>query len=146
MVQTQSYGPEARGGASKAEVILSDAPVDYPMVTAADLLLAMNQESCDRFLAGVKAGGTVILDSTNVVHTPPTPTRVVSLPLTAVAREELGREMFANMVALGVITSLTGEVSLRDAETALLARVPAASTEVNRKAFWLGVQMVNRVS
>jgi len=50
------------------------------------------------------------------------------------------------MVALGVITSLTGEVSLRDAETALLARVPAASTEVNRKAFWLGVQMVNRVS
>ena len=146
VVQTQSYGPEARGGASKAEVILSDAPVDYPMVTAADLLLAMNQESCDRYLGAVKTDGTVILDSTNVTHTPPTPTRVVSLPLTAVAREELGREMFANMVALGVITSLTGEVSLREAETAMLARVPPASTDINRKAFWLGVQLANRLA
>ncbi|HUW65655.1 MAG TPA: 2-oxoacid:acceptor oxidoreductase family protein [Spirochaetia bacterium] len=145
VVQTQSYGPEARGGATKAEVILSDAPVDYPMVTAADLLLAMNQESCDRYLAGVKNNGTVIVDSTNVSHTPPTPTRLVSLPLTAVAREELGKEMFANMVALGVITSLTGEISLREAENALLTRVPPATTEANRKAFWLGVQLANRL-
>ncbi|MDA8334075.1 MAG: 2-oxoacid:acceptor oxidoreductase family protein [Peptococcaceae bacterium] len=146
VAQTQSYGPEARGGASKAEVILSDAPVDYPMVTAADVLLAMNQESCDRFLGAVKTGGTVILDGSYVTHTPPTPNRVVSLPLTAVSREELGQEMFANMVALGVITSLIKEVSLREAENALLARVPAASTDTNRKAFWLGVQLANRLA
>lgn len=146
VVQTQSYGPEARGGATKAEVILSDAPVDYPMVTAADFLLAMNQESCDLYLAGVKHNGLVVVDGTNVSRTAPTPTRLISLPLTAVAREELGKDMFANMVALGVITSLTGEISMREAEAALLSRVPVATTEINRKAFWLGVQLANRLS
>jgi len=145
VVQTQDYGPEARGGSSKAEVILSDVPVDYPMVTVADVLLAMNQESCDRYLAGVKPGGTVIVDSTNVDHTPPTPTRLLSLPLTATARDQLGRDMYANMVALGALSSLIKEISLPDAEAALLDRVPKASVEVNRKAFWLGVQLATLV-
>ncbi|HUW64067.1 MAG TPA: 2-oxoacid:acceptor oxidoreductase family protein [Spirochaetia bacterium] len=71
-VQSQSYGPEAWGGASKAEVILSDAPVDYPMVIAANLLLGMNQEFCDCYLPVVKKNGIVILDSTNVARTSPT--------------------------------------------------------------------------
>ncbi|HUW64062.1 MAG TPA: 2-oxoacid:acceptor oxidoreductase family protein [Spirochaetia bacterium] len=146
VVQTQSYGPEARGGASKAEVILSDAPVDYPLVIAADVLLAMNQESFDRYLPMVKKKGTVILDSTNVMRTAPTPTRLVSLPLTATAGEEFGKEICANMVALGAIVSLTGEITVQEGEATLLSRVPPATTELNRKAFWLGVQLVNRLA
>lgn len=145
VVQTQDYGPEARGGSSKAEVILSDGAVDYPMVSQADVLLAMNQESCDRYLPAVKSGGTVIVDSTNVDHTPPTPARLFSLPLTTTARDELGRDMYANMVALGALTSFIKEIALQDAEAALLDRVPKASTEVNRKAFWLGVQLARLV-
>src|SRR5512139_2762594 len=64
--QTQSYGPEARGGASKAEVIISDEEIDYPKAMKPDLLLAMNQRSCDTYLFDLKPNGVLVVDSTFV--------------------------------------------------------------------------------
>ena len=101
VTQTQSYGPEARGGASKSEVVISDQEIDYPQAVKPDVLLCMNQTACDTYIFDVKPGGALIVDS-SLVHQLPT-TRAVALPFTKIAREEIGREMMANIVAQGAL-------------------------------------------
>ncbi|HOP80709.1 MAG TPA: 2-oxoacid:acceptor oxidoreductase family protein, partial [Armatimonadota bacterium] len=85
-VQTQSYGPESRGGASKSEVVISGSEIDYPKVTSPDLLLAMTQESCTKYLGDLKEGGIAILDSFFVEKWPDN-ANVIALPLTTIAKE-----------------------------------------------------------
>jgi 2-oxoglutarate ferredoxin oxidoreductase subunit gamma len=134
--QTQSYGPEARGGASKAEVVISDAPIDYPKAMQPDVLLALNQKSLDAFIRDVKPGGLVLVDA-DLVHEAPA-TGTVALPFTQIARE-LGRAMAANIVALGALAQLTGAVTLESLEAAVLARVPKGTEDLNRRALAAGV-------
>jgi 2-oxoglutarate ferredoxin oxidoreductase subunit gamma len=136
VAQTQAYGPEARGGASKAEVIISDEEIDYPMATRLDLLLAMNQKSCDSFYFDLKPKGMLVVDSTFVTQTPTT--RAIRIPFTEIARKQLGKEMVANIVALGAIATLTGIVSQKAIKAAVLARVPPGTEELNTKALQLG--------
>ena len=136
--QTQSYGPEARGGASKAEVVISDEAIDYPKAIKPDLLLAMNQKSCDVYFFDLKPTGLLIVDSTHVKQLPTT--RAVEIPFTQIAREKLGNEMVANTVALGTLATITGVVSLKSLEAAVLARVPAGTEELNRKALEAGIE------
>jgi 2-oxoglutarate ferredoxin oxidoreductase subunit gamma len=136
VAQTQSYGPEARGGASKAEVVISDEEIDYPMATRPDLLLAMNQSACDAYYYDLKPEGMLVVDSTFVTNTPTT--KAVRIPFTQLARQELGREMVANIVALGALATLTKVVSPEALETAVLSRVPPGTEELNRKALKLG--------
>lgn len=135
VAQTQSYGPEARGGASKSEVVISDAEIDYPKAIKPDILLCMNQTACDLYIFDTKPEGTLVVDA-GLVHNLPT-TRAVALPFTRIARE-LGQEMMANVVALGALAALTGLVSLESLETALLARVPKGTEELNKKALAAG--------
>lgn len=136
--QTQSYGPEARGGASKAEVVISDEEIDYPKAVKPDLLLAMNQKSCDAYFFDLKPAGTIIIDSTLVKQVPTT--RAIGIPFTQIAREKLGKEMLANVVALGALATLSGVVSLRSLEAAVTRRVPPDTVEVNRKALAAGIE------
>jgi 2-oxoglutarate ferredoxin oxidoreductase subunit gamma len=136
VAQTQSYGPEARGGASKAEVVISDEEIDYPMATRPDLLLAMNQSSCDAYYYDMKPEGMLVVDSTFVTNTPTT--KAIRIPFTQLARKELGREMVANIVALGALATLTSMVSPQALETAVLARVPPGTEDLNRRALQLG--------
>ncbi len=137
VAQTQSYGPEARGGASKSEVVISDQEIDYPKAVKPDILLCMNQTACDTFIFDVKPGGTLIVDSSLVHHL--STTRALALPFTKIAREKVGREMMANIVALGALATLTGVVSLKSLEAALLARVPPGTEDLNKKALAAGV-------
>ncbi|MGO8760562.1 MAG: 2-oxoacid:acceptor oxidoreductase family protein [Desulfobaccales bacterium] len=134
--QTQSYGPEARGGASKAEVVISDAEIDYPKAIQPDVLLAMNQKSLDVFLSGLKPGGLLLVDVDLVSEFPAS--RAVAVPFTRIARE-LGRAMAANIVALGALAQLTGAVSLPSLIAAVLARVPQGTEELNKQALAAGV-------
>ena len=134
--QTQSYGPEARGGASKAEVVISDAPIDYPKAIQPDVLLALNQKSLEAFSADLKPGGLLLVDADLVQEAPAG--RVLALPFTRIARE-LGRAMAANIVALGALVQLTGAVSLDSLTTAVLARVPKGTEDLNRQALAAGV-------
>lgn len=136
--QTQSYGPEARGGASKAEVVISDAEIDYPKAIKPDLLLAMNQKACDSYFFDLKPNGTLIVDSTFVKQIPTT--RVIPIPFTQIARTQLQKEMVANIVALGALAELTGVVSLKSLEAAVLNRVPSGTEELNKKALKAGVE------
>jgi 2-oxoglutarate ferredoxin oxidoreductase subunit gamma len=136
VAQTQSYGPEARGGASKSEVVISDADIDYPKAIKPDILLCMNQAACDLYIFDTKPEGTLLVDA-GLVHNLPT-SRAVALPFTKIARD-LGQEMMANVVALGALAALTGIVSLESLETALLARVPRGTEELNQKALAAGI-------
>jgi 2-oxoglutarate ferredoxin oxidoreductase subunit gamma len=136
--QTQSYGPEARGGASKAEVVISDEPIDYPKAVKPDLLLAMNQTSCDIYFFDLKPAGILIVDSTFVKQIPTS--RAVQIPFTQIAREKLKHEMVSNVVALGALATLTGVVSLKSLEAAVLARVPAGTEGLNTKALEAGIE------
>jgi 2-oxoglutarate ferredoxin oxidoreductase subunit gamma len=136
VAQTQSYGPEARGGASKSEVVISDAEIDYPKAIKPDMLVCLSQAACDTYIFDLKPGGVLMVDAT-LVHDLPT-TRAVALPFTRIAREETGSEMYANIVALGALSALTGIVSLKSLEAALLTRVPPETAELNRKALKAG--------
>ncbi len=141
-VQSQSYGPEARGGASKSEVIISDAPIDYPKATIVDACLAMTQESADKYANGIKAGGLLLLDSDFVKKDPQGDFKIIKMPIMRTAKEDLGREIVANVVALGAMIALTGAVSFEAGEKAVLAKVPEAFTDLNKKAFSLGYEKV----
>lgn len=137
-VQSQSYGPEARGGASKSEVIISDGPIDYPKVTQCDALLALTQEACDKYSHDLKEGGVLLIDSDLVLREPVGNFKVTKFNITNTAKNEIGREIVTNIVALGAMVALTGVVTKEAAEKAVLARVPEAFLELNKKAFHLG--------
>ena len=139
-VQSQSYGPEARGGASKSEVIISDEVIDYPKATVVDALLALTQEACNKYSHDLKDGGVLLVDSDLVTKMPEGNFKVVSFPIINTAKNEVGREIVANIVALGAIVALTGVVSRESAEKAVLARGPEAFLELNKKAFNTGYE------
>lgn len=130
--QSQSYGPEARGGASKSEVIVSDAEIDYPKAIKPDVLLAMNQSACDAYLFDRKPGGKLIVDTTLVTQLPST--RAIGIPFTRIARTEVGSETVANIVALGALAVITKIVSTKNLEAAVLSRVPPGTEAMNKKA------------
>lgn len=147
VVQSQDYGPESRGGASKAEVILArDGEVDYPKVTRPDALLAMSQAAYDRYVATVREGGLVLVDSTWVRDTALRPHAALhALPLTKLARDEVGRALVANVVALGALAALTGVVSRPALEAAVARRAPAGTAELNLRALAVGYEAGERL-
>lgn len=144
--QSQSYGPEARGGASRSEVILSDEDIDFPKAVNLDLLLALTQEACDKYVRDLKPDGTVMIDSDAVLKPPEGAFRVWSAPVIRNAREKIGREIVANIVALGIITRMAGVISEESVREAILTRVPRGTEEVNIKAFDLGLSMAEEMS
>jgi 2-oxoglutarate ferredoxin oxidoreductase subunit gamma len=142
-IQTQSYGPEARGGASRSEVIVARGEIDFPKVIAADCLLCMSQEACDKFYAQVKEDGCIIVDSSSVSRMPSH--RAVAVPISRIAEEVTGRRITASMVALGLASGLTGVVTRQALEKAIGERVPAGTEEMNLKALAAGFEEAERL-
>ncbi len=144
--QSQSYGPEARGGASRSEVIISDEDIDYPKVVNVDLLLALTQESCDRYINDLKENGLVIIDEEAVTNPPAGGFKVYKIPVIKLAREKVGRALVANIVALGVIAGLSNIVSIDALLSAIEARVPKGTEELNIKAFHVGLDEIKKMN
>ena len=142
VAQTQSYGPEARGGSSKSEVIVSDEEIDYPKAMRLDLLLAMNQKSCDEFYPDLKPDGLLIVDSTFVTQIPTR--KAFQVSFTRIAREKFKREVVANIIALGALSQLSPIVSAKAVESAVLARVPKGTEKLNRDALRAGMNAAKR--
>lgn len=137
---TQSFGPEARGGACSAQLILSESPILYPYVTKPDILVVMSQEAYARFVPELKDGGTLIVeqDLVRVADLKPN-TRLFSVPATRIA-EELGKRMVLNSVMVGFFTATT-ELLDRDAVLKAVAdSVPAAFRDLNVRAFEKGFE------
>ncbi|MEG1496655.1 MAG: 2-oxoacid:acceptor oxidoreductase family protein [Clostridiales bacterium] len=137
-IQSQSYGPEARGGASKAEVIVADEPIHYPKVLESDYLLAMSEKAYVKYNSGMKENSVLIIDTTFVAERPNEKAgKIIAIPITKLAKEATGREMTANIAALGILAGL-GIVSEKHLKEAILARVPKGTEELNMKAFEVG--------
>ncbi len=136
VVQSQSYGPEARGGASKSDVVVSSNEIFYPKAMKLDLLLAMTQEALDKYLPDLKEGGTLIVDNGLVTDFPDQV--YYGLPLTRLAREEAGHVMVANVIALAAIAEITGIVSRESLTKAVLSRAPRGTEEKNKSALEIG--------
>ncbi len=141
VVQTQSYGPEARGGASKAEVITDEEEICYPKVGTPDFVLAMSESSYKKYGSDYKDDGILLVDSTFVREVEDNGKRVILLPITKYAREKLGKEIVANIVALGVINGLTKAVSNESLKKAVLSRAPKGTEEINTRALELGLDL-----
>lgn len=141
--QMQSYGPEARGGASRSEVIISNGDIDMPEVLLADLLLAMSQQACDKYFREMKADGILLVDSGQVTRVPTT--RALRIPITNIAENVTGRRITANIVALGIIVGLTGVVSKDAIRQAVVARAPRGTEEMNIKALEAGLAEAEKV-
>jgi len=142
VVQNQSYGPEARGGASRAEVIVSDEEIDYPKAIKLDLLLAMNQKSCDEYYRDLKENGMLIVDSTFVTQVPTS--KAIQIPFTKIAREKFHKEIVANIISLGAMTEFMDIISPKAMEAAVLARVPKGTEKLNRDALKAGLMAARR--
>lgn len=140
-VQSQSYGPEARGGASKAEVIISSDEIDYPKVGKADVLLALTQIAYDKYKETIKDDGILIVDS-SVKHDDATH-EVIQIPILSTASEKVGKAMVANIVAIGSIQQLTNIVSKEALEKAVLNRVPKGTEELNKQALLEGYNLID---
>lgn len=137
-VQTQSYGPEARGGASKSEVIISDEDIDYPKCENVDVMLALTQKSVQAYISDVKKGGLVVVDDDLVDQTPNGNYGLVRLPFTHIAREVIGKAFVANIVALGALSEMLDFISPASMEKAVLRRVPKGTEQINKKALKMG--------
>ena len=135
--QSQSYGPEARGGASKAEVIIDDAPIYHPHVERPDIVLAMTQKAADKYYGDLAPEGLLVLDSDLVPETPDFP-HVIRIPITKLAVEQVGKPLFANIVALGAVARLMGLVEFETVKASVANRVPPHTVEQNMKALQTG--------
>jgi 2-oxoglutarate ferredoxin oxidoreductase subunit gamma len=133
---TQSFGPEARGGSSSAQVILSDDdPILYPYVTRPDILVVMSQEAFTRFTPELKEGGMLIVEQDLVrVGGLKSGTRVYSVPATRLA-EELGKKMVLNVVMVGFFGAVAGLLDPEALRKAVADSVPAAFQKLNLQAF-----------
>ena len=136
-VHTQSYGPEARGGASRSEVIVSDAEIDYPEVIQADVLLCMSQQACDKYYRDIKRTGLLIVDGGRVQRTPTA--RAIRADFGSWAIESTGREITASVVALGFLVGLTEVVSRQALERAVKERTPSGTKELSLQAVARGL-------
>ena len=132
---TQSFGPEARGGASSAQVILSGDPILYPYVTQPDVLVVMSQEAYTRFSPELKDGGLLIVEEDLVrLQELRSGIRVHSVPATRLA-EELGRKMVLNVVMVGFFAAVTALLDPEALRKAVADSVPPPTRELNLRAF-----------
>lgn len=135
---TQSYGPEARGGACSANVVISEEEIDYPYVTRPHHMMVMSQGAYDKYIDDLRPGGRLLIDEDLVELKRPRDDIVVfQLPATRLA-EELGRKIVANIVMLGFIAAVTKVVSYDAMKSAILDSVPSGTEELNLKAFNTG--------
>ncbi len=135
IAQTQSYGPEARGGACRAEVVLSDEIIDYTKTLNADVFVAMSQPALDRYLPEIDPNhAQVFVDDTLVTKVPGEVKRLCRVPATRLAEERCGNRMVANIIMLGVVVKETNLVSVEALRSTIQERLSPKLREINLKA------------
>ncbi len=147
IAQTQSYGPEARGGACKAEVVLSSDEIAYIKTRELDALVVMSQPALDQYQERVLPDRTmVIYDNTLVKKIPPDFKHTIGIDATRMAEEEFGRSLFANIIMLGALAGVTEIVAFDALSRSLEGNVPPKTLETNRKALKRGFEFANSKS
>lgn len=142
VVQTQSYGAEARGSAAKSEVIVSDQKIGFPAVRKSDVLVVMSQTALDKHLKGMKEDSFLIVDEDVVKELPSIKANVFKVAATKTAESELKSKMYGNMVMLGALTKITNIVTSRAVEKAIKDSFSAEAAEKNIAAFRTGLNLI----
>jgi 2-oxoglutarate ferredoxin oxidoreductase subunit gamma len=141
VVQTQSYGPESRGGAVRSDLVISDEPVDYPRIRKADMLVAMSQGALDEYEEGLKEGGTLVIDP-DLVNAHPHRGSITVIDVLATRKAtELGRPLLANMVMLGALLGISKVVRKEAVVDALRETISGAALGDNLKAVEVGSEI-----
>jgi len=140
-VQSQAYGPEARGGATRGDVIISDQKINFPKVTQPNVLVSLTQEAYNKYVGIVRPGGLVLTDSRYVTTERKVDARQVELPMYQQTVERLGNPVVFNICMLGVVVSLTRAVEPEAVLQSVQAHVPAKFRELNLEAFALGQEI-----
>ncbi len=143
-VQTQSYGPEARGGATRADIIISKHPVRHPKVINPHQLVCLTQEAYNKFSHIVRPGGILITDSGLVKSAKKVDARQVELPIYAKVMEKIGKPIVFNICMLGAFVEITGIVRGESVIKVLSEKIPSGFIDLNKKAFKLGSELVRQ--
>ena len=143
-VQSQSYGPEARGGASKAEVIISSEEIFFPKVRKPDILLALSQKAYEKYVHDLDGDSIIVIDDSIEIDESVKVKATYSLPILKTAYEKIGKSMVANIVALGVLTGLLDGIEKQSVLDAVLSRVPQGTEDLNKNAFEAGTMLVQK--
>lgn len=144
VVQTQSYGPEARGGASQAEVIAATEPIDYPEVDLADISLCLSQAAFDRYGRQTRPGGLLLYDGDLVDEGDVAGFRLLGLPFTRTATSDVGNKVVTNIVALGALTAFIPWLTMPVVGEAVAARVPERFRDLDLRALEAGRRLVEQ--
>lgn len=138
-VMSESYGPESRGGACMAEIVIADGEIAYPRVVAPDVLVLMSQQAYDKYAADRPGGSVLIVDEDLVDLGDNAPPDVLRAPATRLA-EEIGRRIVANIAMLGFLVGATGIVDIGMLRDAVAASVPPSSKGLNLTAVDVGYE------
>lgn len=141
-VMTEDYSPYITGGWSRADIVVSDEPIDYPLVTKPDILVAMSQDGFENNWRSTRRNATLIVEKSMVKIGPVKGRKIFAIPALNIA-EELGKRVVANIVMLGFLAAKTGVVGRAAIETAILNRY-AKAAELNRRAFQRGVDLASQ--
>ena len=140
--QTQAYGPEARGGATRSDVIISDSDIYFPKVTQPNVLVCLTREAYMKFFEIIRPGGQLITDSKYVTHLQTLDCRQIGLPIYHTVMEQIGNPIVYSVCVLGTIIGVTQIVKPESVVRVLETRIPKALLEDNIKALELGIELV----
>lgn len=144
--QTQAYGPEARGGATRSDVIISDAPIYFPKVTQPNVLVCLTQAAYNKFYGIIRPGGLLLSDSKYVQMETRVDARQVQLPMYQSVMDQIGKPIVFNICMLGAVLGLTQVIQPEAVMKALGTRIPAGFLDLNRKALDLGMKLALQVN
>ncbi len=142
VLQSQSYGPESRGGSSRSDVIISDDIIYYPRAVDLDVLLCLTQEAADKFLGDLKTDGFLIFDS-SVIKVNPIDGEAIGIPFSEYAIENFKTTIVTNIISLSFLCRITEIVSLKSLKKAIKERVKERYMDMNMKAVKLGIQLAD---
>lgn len=142
-LQSQCYGPEARGGASRCEVIISDEEIYFPKVQSPHYVLCLSQAAADKYAVDLEKEAILILDESIELKKEPGTSHVYRLPIIRTARNEIGKEITANIVSLGILLEITQIFSKDALISSVLNRVPKGTESINTRAIEAGIRLVN---
>ncbi len=142
VVQTQSYGAEARGSAARSEVIISDGKIGFPIVRKCDILIAMSQEAVEKNVGDLKEGGLLLIDSTTIKSAPEIGGRTFQIPATKTSEKVFKEKLYTNIIMLGALIKITKIVDGKFVEKAIRSTLSEKVATINIKAYRKGTKLV----
>ncbi len=144
-VQSQAYGPEARGGASRSDVIISDSEIYFPKVIQPNVLVCLTQQAYNKFYSIIRPGGLLITDTRYVKTEKKVDARQIELPIYRTVKDRIGKPIVSNICMLGAVIGLTDLVKSESILKVLEARIPSGLLQINREALYLGMKLVEEI-